>query len=124
MGDHNVEVIITKLRARSEQGVKEYGVTTDKANLTTVEWLSHLQEELLDSVVYIQELLRKENENSVLALVAEFALKAQDYEACFGICELLMESLPAGNEYAVNLFKNNIPEPLFFLDIWGLNNSK
>ena len=43
MGDHNVEVIITKLRARSEQGVKEYGVTTDKANLTTVEWLSHLQ---------------------------------------------------------------------------------
>ena len=48
MGDHNVEVIITKLRARSEQGVKEYGVTTDKANLTAVEWLSHLQEELLD----------------------------------------------------------------------------
>jgi hypothetical protein len=63
MSDHNVEVIITKLRSRSEQGVKEYGVTTDKANLTTVEWLSHLQEELLDSVVYIQELLRKENEN-------------------------------------------------------------
>lgn len=63
MGDHNVEVIITKLRARSEQGVKEYGVTTDKANLTAVEWLSHLQEELLDSVVYIQELLRKEHES-------------------------------------------------------------
>ena len=54
-------------------------------------------------VVSEEFLLRKENENSVLALVAEFALKAQDYEACFGICELLMESLPAGNEYAVNV---------------------
>ena len=44
---------------------------------------------------------KKENENSVLAMVAHAAMKAEDYEACFGICELLMDSVPAGNEHAV-----------------------
>ena len=46
-------------------------------------------------------LQKKENENSVLGRIAESAMKAGDYEACYGICELLMESVPAGNEYAV-----------------------
>ena len=48
---------------------------------------------------YLQE---KENENSTLALVAGHALNEKDYEACFGICEMLMESFPAGNRHAVN----------------------
>ena len=44
---------------------------------------------------------KKENENSVLALIAHAAMKAEDYDACCGICELLMDSVPAGNEHAV-----------------------
>lgn len=46
-------------------------------------------------------LQKKENENSVLGRIAESAMKANDYEACYEICKLLMESSPAGNEYAV-----------------------
>lgn len=56
MGDLNVESIIRKLRGRSAQGEKEYGVTTDQADLTTLDWLLHLQEELLDASVYIEQL--------------------------------------------------------------------
>ena len=31
------------------------------------------------------------NENSVMSLVAEHALKAEDYDACLRVCEMLME---------------------------------
>lgn len=58
MSDLNVEAVIRKLRGRSVAGQKEYGVTTDQANLSTLEWLLHLQEELLDASVYIEQLSR------------------------------------------------------------------
>ena len=48
-----------------------------------------------------QFLQKKENENSVLALIAQSSIRAKDYDACLGICEMLMDSVPAGNEYAV-----------------------
>ena len=58
MGDMNVEKVIAKLRSRSAQGIKEYGTTTDRADLPLKEWLNHLQEELLDSCIYLEQLLK------------------------------------------------------------------
>ena len=58
MGDINVERVIAKLRSRSAQGIKEYGTTTDGADLGLEEWLTHLQEELLDSCIYLEQLLK------------------------------------------------------------------
>ena len=70
MGDLNVEAIIRKLRGRSTQGEKEYGVTTDRADLTTLEWLLHLQEELLDASVYIEQLSKslKDQANGIITV--------------------------------------------------------
>ena len=62
MNDLNAEAVVRKVRGRSAQGQKEYGVTTDKAGLTPTEWLLHLQEELLDGVNYIEKLLDLEEE--------------------------------------------------------------
>tara|TARA_R100000781_G_scaffold89782_3_gene55330 strand:+ start:2789 stop:2977 length:189 start_codon:yes stop_codon:yes gene_type:complete len=58
MNDLNVEAVVRKVRSRSAQGQKEYGVTTDQAGLTPTEWLLHLQEELLDASVYIEQLVK------------------------------------------------------------------
>ena len=33
-----------------------YGVNTDRTDLSTLEWLQHLQEELMDGAVYIEKL--------------------------------------------------------------------
>ena len=54
--DRNVEKVITQLRDREEQGMKKYGVNTDRTDLSTLEWLQHLQEELMDASVYIEKL--------------------------------------------------------------------
>ena len=54
--DKNVEKVITQLRDREEQGMIKYGVNTERKDLSTLEWLQHLQEELMDASVYIEKL--------------------------------------------------------------------
>ena len=50
------EKVIAKIRQRAEVGLKKYGVTMEREDLTNIEWLTHLQEELLDGAVYIERL--------------------------------------------------------------------
>jgi len=54
--DKNVEKVITQLRYREEEGLRKYGVNTERKDLTTLQWLQHLQEELMDASVYIEKL--------------------------------------------------------------------
>ena len=54
--DRNVENVITQLCSREEQGMIKYGVNTERKDLSTLEWLQHLQEELMDASVYIEKL--------------------------------------------------------------------
>ena len=54
--DRNVEKVITQLRDREEEGLRKYGVNTERKDLSTLEWLQHLQEELMDASVYIERL--------------------------------------------------------------------
>ena len=54
--DTNVEKVIAQLRERKERGLKKYGVTTDRKDLSQLQWLQHLQEELMDGAVYIEKI--------------------------------------------------------------------
>ena len=54
--DKNVEKVITQLRDREEEGLRKYGVNTERKDLSALEWLQHLQEELMDASVYIEKL--------------------------------------------------------------------
>ena len=54
--DRNVKNVIVQLRSREEQGMIKYGVNTERKDLSTLEWLQHLQEELMDATVYIEKL--------------------------------------------------------------------
>jgi hypothetical protein len=52
--DPNVEAVRAKLLERSKRGIEKYGTTTARGDLSIVDWLRHLQEELLDAAVYIE----------------------------------------------------------------------
>jgi hypothetical protein len=54
--DRNVEEVVAQLRWRAEKGLQKYGVTTERKDLSVLEWLQHLQEELMDASVYIEKL--------------------------------------------------------------------
>jgi len=51
------EQVIKKIRERAEVGKNKYGVTMERTDLNTLEWLVHLQEELMDAAVYVERLL-------------------------------------------------------------------
>ena len=54
--DKIVEDVIAKYRQRSEVGIAKYGTTLDDNKATLIEWLTHLQEELMDATLYIEKL--------------------------------------------------------------------
>ena len=57
--DENVENVVSQLRGREERGLSKYGVNTERTDLSTLEWLQHLQEELMDGAVYIEKLKKE-----------------------------------------------------------------
>ena len=56
MSDINVENVCNSLREREKRGMSKYGVNTMRKDLSTLEWLQHLQEELMDACVYVEKL--------------------------------------------------------------------
>jgi len=54
--DKNVTAVVERMLQRADTGLRKYGVTTERTDLSTVDWLTHLQEELMDSCIYIEKL--------------------------------------------------------------------
>ena len=56
MTDAITEAVVTQLRTRAEKGKLKYGTTMERDDLTLMQWLQHLQEELMDAAVYVEKL--------------------------------------------------------------------
>jgi hypothetical protein len=56
MKDPIVKAVTDKFQQRSEIGIKKYGVTLEREDLTADEWAEHLQQELMDAVLYLERL--------------------------------------------------------------------
>ena len=56
MTDAITEAVVDQLRTRAEKGKEKYGTTMERDDLTLMEWLQHLQEELMDATVYVEKL--------------------------------------------------------------------
>jgi hypothetical protein len=54
--DPIVEKVVNKFGARSSIGINKYGTTLEDNKATLIEWLTHLQEELMDATLYIEKL--------------------------------------------------------------------
>lgn len=58
VSDPIVEAVMEKMAQRSDEGMKKYGVTMERKDVTTVEWLRHAQEEAMDFAVYLERCIR------------------------------------------------------------------
>jgi len=54
--DTIVESVINQFKQRSKVGIEKYGVTLDRTDLSTLEWLQHAQEEAMDLILYLEKL--------------------------------------------------------------------
>ena len=62
MKDPIVESVVKKYEERSKVGIAKYGTTLQDNELSLLEWLTHLQEELMDATLYIEK-LKQQNED-------------------------------------------------------------
>ena len=69
MRDKIIERVINKIKNRSDVGYKKYGVTLNDDDQPLNVWLTHIQEELMDAVNYIEKaksVLQDEIEEAML----------------------------------------------------------
>mgnify|MGYP003656304423 CR=1 FL=1 len=56
--DSIVAQVREELLQRSNVGIKKYGVTLDRTDLTPKQWLQHAREEAMDHLLYLTKLQR------------------------------------------------------------------
>jgi hypothetical protein len=54
--DSYVQSVKEKFEQRSQTGIRKYNTTLERDDLNFLDWLNHLQEELMDATLYIEKL--------------------------------------------------------------------
>ncbi len=79
--DHVVDSVIDKFIERAQFGREKYGVGLEREDLTFPNYITHLREELMDGILYLQKMETIHNEllQDIVEL-KQFAMKSQLYE--------------------------------------------
>lgn len=62
--DSIVESVVMKYKDRANLGFTKYGTNLDRTDLNVKDWTEHLQQELMDAVLYLEK-LKTELKNSI-----------------------------------------------------------
>lgn len=54
--DKYVQAVKEKFEERSQTGIRKYNTTLEREDLNFIDWLTHLQEELMDATLYVERL--------------------------------------------------------------------
>lgn len=59
--DTVVASVVSAFLERSRAGQLKYGTTLDRTDLSPLQWAQHMQEELMDAILYLERLKREIN---------------------------------------------------------------
>ena len=62
--DKHVQAVKDKFEQRSQTGIKKYNTSLEREDLSLLDWLTHLQEELMDATLYVEKLKDEATKNS------------------------------------------------------------
>lgn len=68
--DTHVYAVVKKIKDRSETGLKKYGTTLEREDLTLVDWLQHAQEEAMDLALYLQVIIHRMTDKTTIDAIA------------------------------------------------------
>lgn len=57
--DQIVLAVMAKFAERSATGLRKYGTTLDREDLTLDQWINHLLEELMDATLYLSRIKKE-----------------------------------------------------------------
>lgn len=52
------EAVKEKMTDRAELGLKKYGVSMERTDLSEIDWLIHAQEEAMDLAIYLERIIQ------------------------------------------------------------------
>lgn len=55
--------VLDKYLDRAVAGKNKYGTDMDRKDLNVVQWLQHLQEEMMDATLYVEKLLQEKEKH-------------------------------------------------------------
>lgn len=70
--DPVVQRVVDKFVSRSDVGFEKYGVTLNDDKSNIFQWINHLQEELMDAVLYLQKLKEESTDELQQTLLNSF----------------------------------------------------
>jgi len=76
--DPVVERVVNKFVTRSDVGYAKYGITLEDDKSNIFQWLNHLQEELMDAVLYLQKLKETTTEEMEEALLRQIQVHEEE----------------------------------------------
>lgn len=63
--DSVVTSIIHKFTERAKFGKTKYGTDLDRTDLSTIQWIEHAQDELMDGILYLEKLKQQTNASTI-----------------------------------------------------------
>jgi hypothetical protein len=60
---HILNELIKDFEAREQKGLETYNTTLDRKDLTLLDWMKHLREELMDASLYLKKLEHETTKN-------------------------------------------------------------
>ena len=66
MKDTIVDAVIKQFKQRSKVGIDKYGVTLDRNDLSTGEWIEHAIEESMDFILYLRKIKTQWEQNKTI----------------------------------------------------------
>lgn len=88
---HTTELLVSMIRQRATTGLKKYGVTLDRTDLTEEQWLQHLLEEVCDAGGYILAAMRTARETKTAVDAAIALLQDGDKDGALVILKTIYE---------------------------------
>jgi len=70
MKDSIVESVIEQFKQRSNVGINKYSTTLDRTDLSTLEWMIHFREELMDGLLYLERVIQDNQDMSMVIGIA------------------------------------------------------
>jgi hypothetical protein len=62
--DSIIKSIINQFTTRAEIGETKYGVNMDRNDLSFPEWITHMKQELMDAIIYLEKIEKLYGEKS------------------------------------------------------------
>ena len=67
--DSIIQSVISQFLQRGEIGLTKYGTTLDRTDLNMEDWIEHMKQELMDSILYLErikkEIILQQNKKNI-----------------------------------------------------------